>query len=95
MRDVSRPIVAITLELHDRLLPEVERGMREPLPLACEASAAYAQAVAAGEDGEGAARGAWETAFRYDKEDRQPEHVLVFGGAVPFAALLAPAPRRH
>jgi exodeoxyribonuclease V gamma subunit len=70
-----------------------DRGMREPLPLACETSAAYAQAVAAGADGEAAARDAWETAFRFDKEDRQPEHVLVFGEAVPFGQLLEEAPR--
>jgi exodeoxyribonuclease V gamma subunit len=78
--------LAVLVDLYDR-------GMREPLPLACEASAAYAQAVAGGEDGAAAAREAWETAFRYDKEDRQPEHLLVYGDAVPFARLLADAPR--
>jgi exodeoxyribonuclease V gamma subunit len=78
--------LAVVLDLYDR-------GMREPLPLACDTSAAYAQAVAAGEDGEPAARGAWETVFRYDKEDRQPEHMLVHGDAVPLARLMAEAPR--
>ena len=70
-----------------------DRGMREPLPLACETSAAYAQAAADGEDADSAARAAWETVFRYDKEDRQPEHLLVYGDAVPLAWLLAQAPR--
>jgi exodeoxyribonuclease V gamma subunit len=67
--------------------------MREPLPLACETSAAYAQAVAGGEDGESSARGAWETVFRYEKEDRQPEHLLVHGDALPLARLMAEPPR--
>jgi exodeoxyribonuclease V gamma subunit len=75
------------------LLDLYDRGMREPLPLACDTSAAYAQAVASGEDGESAAREAWETVFRYDKEDRQPEHMLIHGEAIPLARLLAEAPR--
>jgi exodeoxyribonuclease V gamma subunit len=78
--------LAVLLDLYDR-------GMREPLPLACETSAAYAQAVAAGEDGESAARGAWETVFRYEKEDRQPEHLLVHGDALPLSRLMAEPPR--
>jgi exodeoxyribonuclease V gamma subunit len=78
--------LAVVLDLYDR-------GMREPLPLACDTSAAYAQAVAAGEDGESAAREAWETVFRYGKEDRQPEHMLIHGDAIPLARLLAEAPR--
>jgi exodeoxyribonuclease V gamma subunit len=85
-RQVALEQLAVLLDLYDR-------GMREPLPLACDTSAAYAQAVAAGEDGESAAREAWETVFRYDKEDRQPEHVLVHGEAIPLARLLADAPR--
>ncbi len=78
--------LAVLVDLYDR-------GMREPLPLACESSAAYAQAVVGGEDAEAAARGAWETVFRYEKEDRQPEHLLVNGDALPLARLLAVAPR--
>jgi len=75
------------------LIDLYERGMREPLPIACDTSAAYAQAVASGEDGPAAAREAWETVFRFDKEDRQPEHVLVHGDAVPLARLLEAGPR--
>jgi exodeoxyribonuclease V gamma subunit len=85
-RQTALEQLAVLLDLYDR-------GMREPLPLACDTSAAYAQAVAADEDGEAAARGAWETVFRYDKEDRHPEHLLVYGDALPFARLLADAPR--
>ena len=85
-RQAALEQLAVLLDLYDR-------GMREPLPLACETSAAYAQAVAVGEDGEAAARAAWETVFRYEKEDRQPEHLLIHGDAVPLARLLAEAPR--
>jgi exodeoxyribonuclease V gamma subunit len=83
----------IATEQLSLLLDLYERGMREPLPIACDASAAYAQAVISGEDGPAAAREAWETVFRFDKEDRQPEHVLVHGDAVPLARLLEPRPR--
>jgi exodeoxyribonuclease V gamma subunit len=85
-RQTALEHLAVLLDLYDR-------GMREPLPLASETSAAYAQAVAAGEDGEAAARTAWETVFRYDKEDRQPEHMLVYGDAVPLSRLMAEPPR--
>jgi exodeoxyribonuclease V gamma subunit len=83
----------VALEQLGVLLDLYDRGMREPLPLACETSAAYAHAVIGGEDPVPAARGAWETVFRYEKEDRQPEHLLVHGDAVPLAWLLAAAPR--
>jgi exodeoxyribonuclease V gamma subunit len=83
----------IATEQLSLLLDLYERGMREPLPIACDTSAAYAQAVISGEDGPAAAREAWETVFRFDKEDRQPEHVLVHGDAVPLARLLEPRPR--
>ena len=75
-RRIALEQLAILLDLYDR-------GMREPLPLACDTSAAYAQAVAAGADGEAAAREAWETVWRYDKEDREPEHLLVYGESIP------------
>jgi exodeoxyribonuclease V gamma subunit len=85
-REKALEQLAVLLDLYDR-------GMREPLPLSSETSAAYAQAVVDGEDPVSSARGAWETVFRYDKEDRQPEHLLVYGDAVPLGRLLAPAPR--
>jgi exodeoxyribonuclease V gamma subunit len=73
----ARDQLAAIVDLYDR-------GMREPLPLACETSAAY---VAAGED---AAREAWTTDYGdYDKEDRKPEHVLAFDGQITFDELIA------
>ncbi len=69
------------------LIDLYDRGMREPLPLACDASGAYAQG------GVAAADRAWTSTFDYPKEDRQPEHLLVYGGSVPLSELLEPPPR--
>jgi exodeoxyribonuclease V gamma subunit len=75
------------------LLDLYDRGMREPLPLACEASAAYAQAAVAGGNAEAAARAVWTSGFGYDKEDRQPEHLLVYGGVLDLSDLGRQPPR--
>jgi exodeoxyribonuclease V gamma subunit len=74
------------------LLDLFDRGMREPLPIFCKSSAAYAAAVADGRDGADAARAEWETTWGYDREDREAEHQLVLGGVLPLAELLAAAP---
>jgi exodeoxyribonuclease V gamma subunit len=81
-REAALDHLAALIDLYDR-------GMREPLPLACETSAAYAQAAAAGEDAEDAARKAWTSTYDFDKEDRQPEHLLVYGAQIDFADLLS------
>jgi exodeoxyribonuclease V gamma subunit len=70
-----------------------DRGMREPLPIACSTSAAYTQAGQTGRDGLSAARDAWESGFRRFGEDTLPEHQLVYGGVSRFDALLSQAPR--
>jgi exodeoxyribonuclease V gamma subunit len=74
------------VDLHDR-------GMREPLPLYCRTSAAYAHAAALGKDPLGAARKAWSTEYRQRGEDQEPEHRLVLGGVRAFDELLAEEPR--
>ena len=78
--------LAVLIDLYDR-------GMREPLPLSSNTSAAYAQAAAAGHDGTAVADKAWTSPFEYSKEDRDPEHVLVYGDEIPVSDLLATAPR--
>ena len=81
------PVGADALAQLEILIELYDRGMREPLPLSCDASAAYAQGGAA------AADKAWTSTFDYPKEDRQPEHLLVHGGEIPLSDLLATTPR--
>ena len=69
----------------DVLIDLYDRGMREPAPLYCLTSAAYA----AGTD----PRAAWESSFDVAREDREPEHQLVLGGVLTFDRLSA-APTR-
>jgi exodeoxyribonuclease V gamma subunit len=56
-------------------------GMREPLPLYCKTSAAYAAAREAGaDDADDVAKKAWETTQRErTNEDKDAEHVFVLG----------------
>jgi exodeoxyribonuclease V gamma subunit len=75
------------------LLDLYDRGMREPLPLACDTSAAYAEAVAAGRDGVAAAQKAWKSDYDRDREDREPEHLTAFGGELSLAELMSEQPR--
>ncbi len=81
---------ALALHHLGALIELYDRGMREVLPIACQSSAAYAHAASDGSDAEAAATKAWESEFRFDKEDREPEHVLVYGRPVAFAQLIAP-----
>jgi exodeoxyribonuclease V gamma subunit len=77
---LARDHLAVLIDLFDR-------GMREPAPLACLTSAAYA------ETGAVAARKAWESTYDFAREDQDPEHVLVHGGVLAYEDLLA-APAR-
>jgi exodeoxyribonuclease V gamma subunit len=70
-----------------------DRGMREPLPLACMTSAAYAAATHAGGDASKAARAAWESGWNFPKEDAELEHQLVLGDVLTFDELTAEPPR--
>jgi len=76
------------------LVDLLDRGLREPLPLYCRTSAAWAAALADGmgvADASTAAARAWASDYDHDKEDKEAEHVLVLGRAVPFTELLARA----
>jgi exodeoxyribonuclease V gamma subunit len=68
-----------------------DQGMREPLPLYCATSAAYAEAAKGGRNPVVAGRDAWESGYTYDKEDKEPEHLLVLGGVRSFDQLFEAA----
>ena len=83
----AREPLATLIDLYDR-------GMREPLPLACMTSAAYAAAAHHGGDAEKAARNEWESGWAFPKEDADLEHQLVRGDISSFDDLTAEPPRR-
>jgi exodeoxyribonuclease V gamma subunit len=68
-----------------------DEGLREPLPIACKTSAAYAQALHRGADPVKAAVEEWESGWDFPKEDKEPEHKLVFGEGVSLEQLMARA----
>ena len=79
-RDVARAHLAVLVELF-------RRGMREPLPLYCKTSAAYAADRALGrEPGEAAqaARKEWESRNDWDNENRDKEQRFVLGEELSF-----------
>jgi exodeoxyribonuclease V gamma subunit len=79
---------AVALEHLGALVDLYDRGMREPLPIACMTSAAYAAAVRGGGDPIKAGAQEWETQWNFPREDQDPEHRLAFGGVLTFEQLL-------
>jgi exodeoxyribonuclease V gamma subunit len=78
----------------EQLIELYRLGMAEPLPLYCATSAAYAQAVHDRKNPIAAARREWETTpGSWDREDRDPEHLLALGGVVELDQLLVEAYR--
>ena len=75
------------------LIDLYDRGMREPLPLACMTSAAYATATHHGADAAKAARNEWESGWAFPREDAELEHQLVRGAIQTFDELTAEPPR--
>jgi exodeoxyribonuclease V gamma subunit len=65
-----------------------DAGLREPLPIACLTSAAYARALKAGGDPVKAATSEWESGWRFPKEDQELEHQLVLGRVLRCEELL-------
>ena len=78
---------AVALEHLSGLVALHDQGMREPLPIACMTSAAYARTLRAGGDARKAAAREWTSEWSYPKEDQDLEHQLVFGGVLDFDAL--------
>jgi len=81
----ARTQLQIVMSLYDQ-------GMREPLPVFCLTSAAYAEAARAGQDAVAAATHQWETEWNFEKEDREAEHQMAFGGVLTIADVLDIAP---
>jgi exodeoxyribonuclease V gamma subunit len=67
--------------------------MREPLPLYCKTSAAYAAAITASGNGLRAAEKEWASDWNVPREDQESEHRLVLGGTRTIAELFAESPR--
>jgi exodeoxyribonuclease V gamma subunit len=82
---VARAELAVLMDLYDR-------GMREPLPMFCLTSAAYAEAARQGQDGYVAAVKEWETEWNFEKEDREAEHQMALGGVLTLSEVLDIAP---
>jgi exodeoxyribonuclease V gamma subunit len=80
---------AVALAQLESLVELYDRGLREPLPLYCLTSGAYAQAAAIGRNPISAARKAWTSEWNFDHEDKELEHQLVLGGILPFDDLPA------
>ena len=73
--------------LHE-LVALYDRGMCEPLPIACVTSCAWAEAVRNQKDPASMAAKAWAGEM-FGGEDADAEHVLVYGGQVTFDDVLA------
>jgi exodeoxyribonuclease V gamma subunit len=89
---------AAALTALESLVHLYDRGMREPLPLYCCTSAAWAAAMRGDvEQAVAAARKEWraEPESPVPGEDRDPEHVLVLGEHVPFDAVRDEEPREY
>jgi len=83
----------LALKQLGKLVDLRDRGLRDILPIPSLTAAAYAQAVAAGADPVAAARKQWDSGFKFDGEDVDPDHQRAFGGGCTLAALLATVPR--
>ncbi len=84
---------AAVAQAHLEVLVDLyDRGLREPLPLFALTSEAYADAARRGQDPAEAAARAWESGWNFDREDRDAEHRMAFGGVRSLGDLLAPAP---
>ncbi|MEX2621335.1 MAG: exodeoxyribonuclease V subunit gamma [Egibacteraceae bacterium] len=89
--EAARAQLAVLVDLYDR-------GMREPLPLYCKASAAWAEACHDGRNPAADAEGEWTSGWGrrsewWSREDEELEHQLVLGGVAPLRALLDAEPR--
>lgn len=87
----ARAREAWALEELGKLVDLYDRGMREPLPLYCETSAALAAPPA--RTARRRAHDAWTSTYGHPRENRDEDHVLVLGQDRAFDELLAESPR--
>jgi exodeoxyribonuclease V gamma subunit len=66
--------------------------MREPVPVYCKTTAAWAKGAVAKRQALAAKQ--WTSEWGSPREDKDPEHMEVLGGVVPFAQLLEELPRQ-
>jgi exodeoxyribonuclease V gamma subunit len=95
--DTSAERHAAAIDELELLVELLDLGMREPLPLYCKTSAAYAEAARGGRDPLQPAKHQWESGYSkrhgwISRENEEPEHLTVLGGAVAFERLLESAP---
>ena len=89
-------IRARAVDLLQVLVDLYRRGMREPLPIYCATSAAWAAAAGPGSTQvpHEAARGRWASNWEeFPGEDADPEHIAVLGPEFPFEQLVQRLPR--
>lgn len=85
-RSSAMAALGVLVDLYDR-------GMREPLPIYCATSAAWARAARRLEDPVQPARDQWKTSPNsLPNEDSDDDHVLVLGPAADFSELMALPP---
>ena len=97
---------AVTVVRLPRLAPELalqhlaalvelfDAGLREPLPIACKTSAAYARgAPQRRRSGQGRHGASGRADVELPGEDEDLEHQLVFGGILPFERAARRGPR--
>lgn len=75
----------------EELVDLYRRGMREPVPIYCKTTAAWAKGSAVKRGGLAAKQ--WTSEWNFPREDADPEHKEVLGGVVPFERLLEEVPR--
>jgi exodeoxyribonuclease V gamma subunit len=85
---LSRMDPGLALRHLGALVELFDEGLREPLPIACKSSAAYAEALRNGSDPTKAATGEWDGPWNFAGEGEDLEHQLAFGGVLPFDELL-------
>jgi exodeoxyribonuclease V gamma subunit len=84
-RRLASAYLALLVELYDH-------GLRAPLPMACDASAAWAEAAAAGKDPVEAASREWDGNFDWPGENAEPAHRLALGATLPMTTVLLALP---